>query len=504
MSREPDPRFRRLAEALGWIPRIIASLGLVAFVVLALFFFAPQIGEQLERIGEGEWQQPLFLLVFFLPFLALPLYLLVRIWRRKTHAEPAEPAAPSPAQESLPPRRRPSTSTFGCLFGAVLFLGVGVAFSLVFLVPLSRVVGALGWDPVPCEILSSRVERHSGGDDATYSVEVVYRYQVDGRSYQGRRYRFLAGASSGYEGKREVVEQLPVGTVTTCWVDPDAPGEAVLDRGLSWEYLFALLPLVFVALGAGGLWMALAGRRRRKRENVAPIEPGAAVEPRSAEEGGMEGWLERLAEREVLPEPPPPGELVLEAELSPLGKVGCLIGAAILWNGIVGIFLWQLWREPEWFLGCFLVPFVLVGLALLAGIPYQILALANPRPRLVLADGRLAPGRSTMLHWSFSGAAGRLRALTIRLEGREKVTYASGDSSSTRTSVLARLLVVDEGQRSLLGRGSARIELPAGAMHSFSGRRNAIEWALVVHGSIARWPDVQEEFPLLVLPEVPG
>ena len=66
------------------------------------------------------------------------------------------------------------------------------------------------------------------------------------------------------------IDNLPPGTITTCYVDPDDPGEAVIYRGFSWVYLFALLPLVFIAIGGGGMLFALtrgigkkiAGRKR--------------------------------------------------------------------------------------------------------------------------------------------------------------------------------------------------------------------------------------------------
>jgi hypothetical protein len=187
--------------------------------------------------------------------------------------------------------------------------------------------------------------------------------------------------------------------------------------------------------------------------------------------------------------------------MSRFGRLGCATGVTLVWNGMVGIFVWHLSREPQWVLGCVLVPFVLIGLVLLASIPYSLLALANPRPHLRLADGRLTAGRSTTLDWRFSRAAGRLRSLSIRLEGRETVRFQRGDSSSQRTEVVARIPLVEETQQALLAQGSVRLELPAGAMHSFEGASNRILWVLVVHGAIARWPDVRDELEVVVLPQ---
>jgi hypothetical protein len=37
-------------------------------------------------------------------------------------------------------------------------------------------------------------------------------------------------------------------------------------------------------------------------------------------------------------------------------------------------------------------------------------------------------------------------------------------------------------------------------MHSFEAGHNKIIWSLRVHGDIYRWPDVKDEYPIVVLP----
>ena len=37
-------------------------------------------------------------------------------------------------------------------------------------------------------------------------------------------------------------------------------------------------------------------------------------------------------------------------------------------------------------------------------------------------------------------------------------------------------------------------------MHTFAAPHNKVVWCLKVRGEIPRWPDVDEEFPLEVLP----
>ena len=62
---------------------------------------------------------------------------------------------------------------------------------------------------------------HEGDDSTTYSVDIVYRYEVGGRTYRGNRYDFLGGSSSGYEAKQRVVDAHPVGATVTCELTAD-------------------------------------------------------------------------------------------------------------------------------------------------------------------------------------------------------------------------------------------------------------------------------------------
>ncbi len=446
-----------------------------------------------EQLAESVAQQPLLLLGITAAALIIAVTMARRARKRRLAAEELSTFEPAreKASEGLPRRKRVDRAAWGCVLGPALFLVVGLGFLAIFAFPASKVIQARSWRPLDCEILASSVAAHSGDDGYTYSVEVTYRYTFDGVEYTGSRYKFLGGSSSGHEGKQKVVDSLPPGHVTSCWVDPSDPTEAVLDRGLSWEYAFAILPLVFVTVGAVGLILALRALSAAKNPEVT-VEKSFQT---AFESLGGAGEARGLAD-------PAPGELILEPEHTPGVKLGCMIFVALFWNGIVGVFVWQFIKSPDLFTGCFLIPFVIIGLLLLVGIPYQMLAMANPRPRLRLADGRLRPGGSTNLYWSFTGAARRLHSLKIDLEGREKATYRSGDSNSTSSATFARVPLVDLQQRDLIGEGSTQVNIPADAMHSFRANRNELAWFVVLHGKIRRWPDVGAEFEVEVLPEL--
>src|SRR5881397_1941066 len=123
----------------------------------------------------------------------------------------------------------PISSKPKATIGARVFLGaiftfffvLGGAFEYAFFMkPVGRIVAARSWESATCEILSSRVHESSSENGSVYRVDVTYRYDVDGRSYLGDRYKFMTGSSSGYRAKAAIVASLPRGARTTCYVNP--------------------------------------------------------------------------------------------------------------------------------------------------------------------------------------------------------------------------------------------------------------------------------------------
>ncbi len=392
----------------------------------------------------------------------------------------------------------------------VIFLLAGLALLPLLGWPVVQAIKARSWPEVPCTILESSVLSHEN-DGTTYSVKVAYEYEVDGRLYRSNRYRFMTGSSSGYEGKAAVVARLPSGSRSVCYVDPRDPSRAVLDRSLGAWTLLSLIPLGFIAVGVWGAFAGLRSKFGLPSSGFSPVPGG----PGMSSVGGAEPFLYQTPG--WLPEPPGEagsrfaiaqagGGIDLEPSAGPIGKFLIITAIALFWNGIVGVFLHEVVRgwsagHPDGCLTTFLVPFVLIGVALLLGVPYQFLALWNPRPRLHLDRSRLQSGESTRLSWSFQGAAGRIRRLKITLEGREEATYRRGTTTHTDRSTFATLVLLDSDQPASIASGNVSITIPSGSMHSFAGSNNKIVWKLSIAGEIPRWPDVSEEFDLVVLPE---
>jgi heme/copper-type cytochrome/quinol oxidase subunit 2 len=378
-------------------------------------------------------------------------------------------------------------------FSIFLFVGLGVFYAM-FLRPAAKILAARTWSETPCVVVSSQVSSHSSDDGTTYSVDILYGYTVNGREYKSNRYHFMGGSSSGYQGKAEIVSRHSPGTRTVCYVNPKDPTDAVLERGFTNDLWFGLLPLLFVAVGGGGVYFTL---RAARRDRV--ISPAMKWLPKQARYGAG-GAAPSLAVRGAST-----GPVVLKSTASPWAKFIGTIFIAAFWNGIVSVFVFQAvasWQRgrPEWFLTLFLIPFVLVGLVMIGAVVYFFLALFNPRATLTVNANAVPLGGTLELQWRLSGRVERVRRLRIYLEGREEATYRRGTTTSTDKEVFITVELANADMHNDIRGGQRKITVPSDTMHSFESDNNKIVWTLNVHGEIQRWPDVKEEFPVVVLP----
>ncbi|MFT3869096.1 MAG: DUF3592 domain-containing protein [Nibricoccus sp.] len=371
-------------------------------------------------------------------------------------------------------------------FSIFLLVGLGIGYSF-FLRPVFQIAAARDWTAVPCQILSSRVRTHSDSDGSTYSVDIVYRYTHQNRTYTSNRYHFFTGSSSGYDGKAEAVRQYPAGVQRTCYVDPAQPSSAVLDRGFTSNLWFGLIPFVFALVGGGGIYAVLRGKLSGASSS-AHRQPSSRGHQSSASQSAFESF-------EIS------GPCTLAPTTSPKAKLIGLLVMAVFWNGIVSVFLLnQTWSGIGLFMGLFLLPFVAVGLGLIGGVVYQGMALFNPRPSLTVSRGVACPGETIEVSWEFAGRTDRLSRFQLSLEGREEATYRRGTDTPTDKETFSRIQLLDTTDPTAMQAGSAKVQIPAGAMHSFKAPNNKIIWALKLHGTIPRWPDVKEEFSYEIAP----
>lgn len=392
------------------------------------------------------------------------------MWRRTDH-EP-EAGVESISQNAKPGRGRLVMIAMGVVFSLV----GGLLFLFLFGLPALRFTQSMTWEATPCTVVGSTIRSWSTDDGRAYRPDILYEYEAGGRIWRSNRVDFFSALSSSRDGARSVRDRYPTGASETCWIDPDDPTKSVLDREFRPKNLLGLVPLVFFF---AGLALLHHGRRMRRRvpEEIAPIPAPEDVR----------------------------GPLLLEPRWSPIGKVFGALLFALFWNGIVSVFVYQAWKgwergHPDWFLSVFMIPFVLVGLLAFVFVGHFILALANPRPRLRLADGSPCLGDTLTIDWHFTGRASRIAHLKIILEGREEATYQRGTDTHTDTEVFATFTGIDTSNDWEVPRGTANIPLPADTMHTFAGDSNKVVWEIKVTGEIHRWPDVNQNFPITIQP----
>lgn len=393
-------------------------------------------------------------------------------WARRRRG----PGIKSPTRKDEFSKRgaRPVVMIFGLVFAGV-GLGVGVA----MFPTLKQWRAASDWVETPAVVTASAVRSSRGDDGTTYRPYIAYAYTVDGRQYEGDRYDFWNVSSSGYESKAEIVRAHPVGSKIQIYVDPENPASSVMKREAGWGILFpTLFPLVFIGAGCAAFLASLKMKRK-----AAPAQ--------SSVQGDSRNGLSPLR-----------GTPISKANR---GRVVGSVMFALVWNGIVLVFAYQAWLtvkagRPEWVLIVFLIPFVFVGLGSLVGVGSEILRLFNPRVEFVSESGSFHLGKPLRLQYRTHGAVHRIGRLRISLHGVEKATYRHGKSRSTAEHEFYNAVLLETSDPRQMLQGRLEAELPEGAMHSFQSDHAAIEWRLKIEGSVALWPDIQDELRLQVLP----
>jgi uncharacterized protein DUF3592 len=400
-----------------------------------------------------------------------------------------------------PLSRSPTRSGRGC---AVLAFGIfalaGAGFLIPFAIPAARIARSARWETVPATMLWSGVGSHSGSDSTTYSIDVLYEYDHGGARYRANRYDFFAGSSSGFESKQAIVASMPAGARVDAWVDPADPSNAVLHRSAGSWLWFSFIPLIFLAVGVGGMVLSLRGGRKAKAVDWLPDDDAASAGTERVDLGSGAGTVSAVAGAPGAAA----GPILLQPAKSRVKSFVALLFFTLLWNGFIGVFIAVMVKQGEFGSknGCATAAiglFGLIGLLLLIALPRQFLMIFNPRAALTLASAP-APGVPVALGWRFEGASGRIKRLTILLEGREEATYRRGTDTTTVKNVFARSTLLDTADPGRVVGGETLLSLPADTMHSFSAPHNKIVWTLSLKGDIPGWPDIEDSVEVTVFP----
>lgn len=163
----------------------------------------------------------------------------------------------------------PKEAGGGCLvlFG-LIFGGIGLLFFVFLVRQFLAEAETYQWVETPCELGRCEIEVDEGDRDNPFQLAVSYQYRHEGRHRMSDQYSLQRQRSGDYEKlallRRELLEEAEL----VCYVNPSAPDEAVLARQALSTGLFALFPLIFVAVGVGILWSGVVTMRNRRAGTV--------------------------------------------------------------------------------------------------------------------------------------------------------------------------------------------------------------------------------------------
>lgn len=389
---------------------------------------------------------------------------------------------------------KPSLGQTGCLvvFGLIFFIaGLAVIVTQVVM-PWLSAKAAASWPEVGCVILSSDVETHRG-DTTTYSFEVEYEYEFAEQSFESSRYSFTT-MSPSYRQCKALVERYPAGEPSTCFVDPEAPGNAVLDRTPVCAWTLLIFGFIFAGIGASIAFVLPAAMNRPKKLK-RPIESPQRLSPAAAGQSPTD----QMSQPGIYPEDLEDQKWDVPQRLKPSStKIGSLVVIVLMglfWNGIVSVFAWNAINNPmggffSIFMWLFLTPFILIGLLIALGAIKAFLSLFSPVVEIALSTGAIPRGSTVDVAWEVQGNASRIARLQIAVVGTEEAKYQQGTDTVTATSNFGKIEILDTCEPEAIAFGSCPISIPADTMHTFADQHNKITWAIQVRGEINRWPDV--------------
>jgi hypothetical protein len=392
------------------------------------------------------------------------------MWKRSS-----APARPAPLV--LKPKAERGIAKASVAFFAVFALAGAAGMYFLLIRPALKMLDARDWNAVPCTVISSRVKSHSSDDGTTYSVDILYSYEIHGREFRANRYNFVGGSSSGYDGKAKVVAQYPPGASSICYVNPEDVNDAVLHRGFTPVMWFGLLPGLFLAIGVAGMCGKLGTFGARSAPALSPAAPGE-------------------------------GAVMLKPKASPFAKFLGGLFFSLFWNGIVSVFVVHvigMWRTgrgggEKWFLTLFLIPFVLIGIGLVFFTIHSFWGLFSPRVRLRLAQASVGLGESVELSWEFTGRTDKIRDLHLQLEGRHESDEGSGKNRRTKTDVFYKADIAHLTNTNDIRAGSVLCSIPGDHAASDSEGSQRVTWVIRLKATIEFGADLNDEYPIHVVP----
>lgn len=384
------------------------------------------------------------------------------------------------------------SSSIGCLilFGFP-FAAVGVVMTALLLWNVHDYIAMKSWVETPAQILQLELISHRGDDSTTHTIAADYSYTFNGESYGNDRVAIATGSDNVGTFWQKLHRQLDQARDTNsavCFVNPNQPEQAILNRSFRWEMLLfkGMFGVVFGGAGFGIMFGSLIYRRRQKRrEERIALNPD---QPWQADDRWASGIIRNEQKQ----------------------GVWVMIAFTCFWNAIslpIAILAMpELMEKKEWVPIVLVSLFPLIGVGMAIGTCYLILQ-ALKHGRITCEPTAMPIMQGTTLTATIRGtrALTLVEAATATLICGQQITTGSGKNRKTREEIKYRCgltLSPDLFTHDIQGWGTAiSLQIPTDVPPS--NEDNNISWRLEL-----RLPttgiDGKANFPLPVTENLTG
>ena len=142
------------------------------------------------------------------------------------------------------------------LLFALPFAGVGIGFLVFGVIPnLYEWHQMKSWPQVEARLLDAGLSTNRGDDSDTYKAYAHYSYRYQAQDYTSGRVAIMGGSDNIGDFQQDLSRQLELahrtGRPVPAWVNPENPGDAVLNRDLRWSMLGFKMIFVLIFGGVG-------------------------------------------------------------------------------------------------------------------------------------------------------------------------------------------------------------------------------------------------------------
>lgn len=141
----------------------------------------------------------------------------------------------------------PLTTRIGCTIFIALFPLFAIVITFLIIGDIWHIFDQRSWEARPCIILESSVRENP--KKPYFTFEVKYQYEYNDETYISKSFRDDHRGSDYYSNVDKLVQKYPVGSETICFVNPNDPQMALLERTSLFNLFFLLIPLSMIFIG---------------------------------------------------------------------------------------------------------------------------------------------------------------------------------------------------------------------------------------------------------------